>query len=117
MAAEQQGKAPSSSAGSSTPSSVRHPLPEQEEPLEQLLPLPAGPPITTTNSGSSTSLSGASGSKWDVEGEEELAEERPISATCTTVEMHEPPLLVDTRRLSRASKSSSSRARSDDLAV
>ncbi|NWQ80370.1 CXA3 protein, partial [Columbina picui] len=117
MAAEQQGKAPSSSAGSSTPSSVRHPLPEQQEPLEQLLPPPAAPPIAAANSRSSTSLSGASGSKWGVEGEEELSGERPISAACTTVEMHEPPLLVDTRRLSRASKSSSCRARSDDLAV
>ncbi|XP_071591355.1 gap junction alpha-3 protein [Heliangelus exortis] len=117
MTAEQQGKVPSSSAGSSTPSSVQHPLPEQEEPPEQLLPPPAGPPVAVANSGSSTSLSGASGSKWDVEGEEELPEARPISAACTTVEMHEPPLLVDTRRLSRASKSSSCRARSDDLAV
>lgn len=117
MAAEQQGKAPSSSAGSSTPSSVRHPLPEQQEPLEQLLPPPAAPPIAAANSRSSTSLSGASGSKWGVEGEEELLGEQPISAACTTVEMHEPPLLVDTRRLSRASKSSSCRARSDDLAV
>ncbi|KFQ39585.1 Gap junction alpha-3 protein [Mesitornis unicolor] len=123
-AAKQQGKAPSSSAGSTTPSSVRHPLPEQELPLEQLLPPPAGPPVAAANSGSSTSVSGArraaaaaapAGSKWDVE--EELPEERPISAACTTVEMHEPPLLVDTRRLSRASKSSSCRARSDDLAV
>ncbi|KFO91731.1 Gap junction alpha-3 protein, partial [Buceros rhinoceros silvestris] len=86
MAAGQQGKAPPSSAGSSTPSSVQHPLPEQEEPLEQLLPPPPGPPIA-------------------VAGEEELSEERPVSAACTTVEMHEPPLLMDTRRLSRASKS------------
>ncbi|KAF2973711.1 hypothetical protein EK904_004553 [Melospiza melodia maxima] len=117
MAAEQQGKVSSSSAGSSTPSSVRHPLPEQEEPLEQLLPPPAVLPIAAANSGSSTSLSGASGSKWDVEGEVELSGARPVSAACTTVEMHEPPLLVDTRRLSRASKSSSCRARSDDLAV
>ncbi|XP_010137619.1 PREDICTED: gap junction alpha-3 protein-like [Buceros rhinoceros silvestris] len=98
MAAGQQGKAPPSSAGSSTPSSVQHPLPEQEEPLEQLLPPPPGPPIA-------------------VAGEEELSEERPVSAACTTVEMHEPPLLMDTRRLSRASKSSSCRSRSDDLAV
>uniref|UniRef100_A0A8U8B2Z7 Gap junction protein n=1 Tax=Geospiza parvula TaxID=87175 RepID=A0A8U8B2Z7_GEOPR len=117
MAAEQQGKVSSSSAGSSTPSSIRHPLPEQEEPLEQLLPPPAVLPIAAANSGSSTSLSGASGSKWDVEGEVELSGARPVSAACTTVEMHEPPLLVDTRRLSRASKSSSCRARSDDLAV
>ncbi|XP_006004080.1 gap junction alpha-3 protein [Latimeria chalumnae] len=35
----------------------------------------------------------------------------------TTVEMHEPPVPTDTRRLSRASKASSSRARPDDLAV
>ncbi|NWH83234.1 CXA3 protein, partial [Piaya cayana] len=117
MGAEQQGKALSSSAASSTPSSVRRPLPEQEEPLEQLLPPPAVPPLAAANSGSSTSLSAASGNKWDVEGEEELSEGRPISAACTTVEMHEPPLLLDTRRLSRASKSSSCRARSDDLAV
>ncbi|XP_072261246.1 gap junction alpha-3 protein [Pyxicephalus adspersus] len=44
------------------------------------------------------------------------AEVGDIPAT-TTVEMHQPPVLVDTRRLSRASKASSSRARSDDLAV
>nr|XP_009479861.1 PREDICTED: gap junction alpha-3 protein [Pelecanus crispus] len=87
------------------------------EPPGRLRPPPAGPPVAAANSGSSTSLSGASGSKWGVEGEEELPEEQPISAACTTVEMHEPPLLVDTRRLSRASKSSSCRARSDDLAV
>ncbi|KAM8821751.1 CXA3 protein, partial [Eudromia elegans] len=116
-AAEQQGKAPSSSAASSTPSSVRQLPPQHEEPPEPLVPAPAAPPVSVANSGSSSSLSGASGSKWDVEGEEELPEERPVSAACTTVEMHEPPLLVDTRRLSRASKSSSSRARSDDLAV
>lgn len=53
----------------------------------------------------------------DGEGEVELSGARPVPAACTTVEMHEPPLLVDTRRLSRASKSSSCRARSDDLAV
>ncbi|XP_075448414.1 gap junction alpha-3 protein isoform X1 [Ascaphus truei] len=50
-----------------------------------------------------------SGSSMRVE-----VEERPAT---TTVEMHKPPVLIDTRRLSRASKSSSSRARSDDLAV
>uniref|UniRef100_A0A665V2L7 Gap junction protein n=1 Tax=Echeneis naucrates TaxID=173247 RepID=A0A665V2L7_ECHNA len=39
--------------------------------------------------------------------------------TTTTVEMHEPPVIVgtDPRRLSRASKSSSIRARPNDLAV
>ncbi|XP_044142110.1 gap junction alpha-3 protein [Bufo gargarizans] len=41
-------------------------------------------------------------------------DDKPVT---TTVEMHQPPVLIDTRRLSRASKSSSSRARSDDLAV
>ncbi|MBN3308172.1 gap junction alpha-3 protein [Amia ocellicauda] len=35
----------------------------------------------------------------------------------TTVEMHEPPAVTDARRLSRASKTSSSRARPNDLAV
>ncbi|XP_051635086.1 gap junction alpha-3 protein isoform X3 [Manacus candei] len=112
MAVEQQGKVSSSSAGSSTPSSVRHHLPEQEEPLEQLLPPPAVLPIAAANSGSSTSLSGASGSKWDVEGEEELSGARPVSAACTTVEMHEPPLLVDTRRLSRASEARGEKCKS-----
>ncbi|KAM9320913.1 gap junction alpha-3 protein [Gastrophryne carolinensis] len=38
-------------------------------------------------------------------------------AATTTVEMHQPPVLIDARRLSRVSKLSSSRARSDDLAV
>ncbi|XP_062384170.1 gap junction alpha-3 protein-like [Sardina pilchardus] len=38
--------------------------------------------------------------------------------TTTTVEMHEPPVVpIDVRRLSRASKTSSIRARPDDLAV
>uniref|UniRef100_A0A8C6Z639 Gap junction protein n=1 Tax=Nothoprocta perdicaria TaxID=30464 RepID=A0A8C6Z639_NOTPE len=80
--------APSSSAASSAPSSVRQLPAQREEPPEPLLPPPAAPP------------------------------ERPAPpAACTTVEMHEPPLPVDARRLSRASKASSSRARSDDLAV
>ncbi|NWX95721.1 CXA3 protein, partial [Nothoprocta ornata] len=117
-AAAAPGKAPSSSAASSAPSSVRQLPAPREEPPEPLLPPPAAPPVSVANSGSSSSLSGASGAKWDVEGDEELPEERPAPpAACTTVEMHEPPLPVDARRLSRASKASSSRARSDDLAV
>ncbi|XP_066475792.1 gap junction alpha-3 protein-like [Tiliqua scincoides] len=111
---ERQRKLPaSSSVASSTPSSLQQSHPEQEEPNEHPPPLPSLSPVAAANSSSlSTSLSGESGSKW--EGEEE---ERSMSATCTLVEMHDPPLLMDTRRLSRASKSSSSRARSDDLTV
>ncbi|XP_044297982.1 gap junction alpha-3 protein [Varanus komodoensis] len=116
LAVEQQRKIPaSSSAASSTPSSFRQLHPEQEEPSEHPPRPPSSSPVAAANSSSiSTSLSEGSGSKWDGEGEED---ERPMSATCTLVEMHEPPLLIDTRRLSRASKSSSSRARSDDLTV
>ncbi|XP_053165820.1 gap junction alpha-3 protein-like [Hemicordylus capensis] len=116
LAVERQKKLPaSSSAASSTPSSFRQSHPEQEEPSEHPPPPPSLSPVAAANSSSlSTSLSGGSGSKWDGEGEEE---ERPMSATCTLVEMHDPPLLIDTRCLSRASKSSSSRARSDDLTV
>ncbi|XP_058886237.1 gap junction alpha-3 protein-like [Acipenser ruthenus] len=51
----------------------------------------------------------ASSSAWKSEQEE--------GHVTTTVEMHEPPAVSDTQRLSRASKSSSSRTRSDDLAV
>uniref|UniRef100_A0A452HKS8 Gap junction protein n=1 Tax=Gopherus agassizii TaxID=38772 RepID=A0A452HKS8_9SAUR len=119
LAVEQQRKPPaSSSAASSPPSSIRQQSPKQELANEQPLPSPTLlPPVAAVNSSSSTSLSRGSSSKWDVEGEEEATKEWPVSAACTTVEMHEPPLLIDTRRLSRASKSSSSRARSDDLAV
>ncbi|EMP36438.1 Gap junction alpha-3 protein [Chelonia mydas] len=119
LAVEQQRKPPaSSSAASSAPSSIGQQSPKQEAASEQPLPSPPLlPPVAAVNSSSSTSLSRGSSSKWDVEGEEEATKEWPVSAACTTVEMHEPPLLIDTRRLSRASKSSSSRARSDDLAV
>ncbi|KAG6924962.1 gap junction protein alpha 3, partial [Chelydra serpentina] len=120
LAVEQQRKPPaSSSAASSPPSSIGQQSPKQEAASEQPLPLPPLlPPVAAvTSSSSSTSLSRGSISKWDVEGEEEATKEWLVSAACTTVEMHEPPLLIDTRRLSRASKSSSSRARSDDLAV
>ncbi|XP_053871456.1 gap junction alpha-3 protein [Malaclemys terrapin pileata] len=119
LAVKQQRKPPaSSSAASSPPSSIGQQSPKQEVASEQPLPSPPLlPPVAAVNSSSSTSLSRGSSSKWDVEGEEEATKECPVSAACTTVEMHEPPLLIDTRRLSRASKSSSSRARSDDLAV
>lgn len=110
---ERQRKLPaSSSAASSTPSSLQQSHLEQEEPTEHPPPLPSLSPVAAANSSSlSTSLSEESGSKWEGE------EERSMSATCTLVEMHDPPLLMDMRRLSRASKSSSSRARSDDLTV
>ncbi|XP_060622931.2 gap junction alpha-3 protein [Anolis sagrei] len=116
MAVEHQRKMlVSSSLASSTPSSLQRSHPEQEESCEHPPPPPSLSPVAAANSSSvSTSLSGGSGSKWEGEGEED---ERPMSATCTLVEMHDPPLLIDSRRLSRASKSSSSRARSDDLTI
>nr|XP_056714249.1 gap junction alpha-3 protein [Euleptes europaea] len=113
MAIEQQRKLPVSSSSSTTQSSLQHSPLEQEEPTEHL-PLPLSPAAATNSSSMSTSLSRGSSSKWDGDGEEE---ERPMSATCTLVEMHDPPMLIDNRRLSRASKSSSSRARSDDLTI
>ncbi|XP_054829741.1 gap junction alpha-3 protein [Eublepharis macularius] len=116
LAVEQQRKLPvSSSSSSTTRSSLQQSPLEQEEPSEHPPPpLSLSPTAATNSSSMSTSLSRGSSSKWDGDGEEE---ERPVSATHTLVEMHEPPLLIDTRRLSRASKSSSSRARSDDLTV
>ncbi|XP_075054969.1 gap junction alpha-3 protein [Mixophyes fleayi] len=70
-------------------------------------------PSSVRNEGGSEEVVGpvvaGSGSNTKAE-----VDEKPAT---TTVEMHQPPVLIDTRRLSRASKSSSSRARSDDLAV
>ncbi|XP_077197768.1 gap junction alpha-3 protein isoform X1 [Paroedura picta] len=116
LAIEQQRKLPvSSSSCSTTQSSLRcSPLEQEESNEHPPLLLPLSLAVATNSSSMSTSLSRGSSSKWDGDGEEE---ERPTSATCTLVEMHDPPLLIDTRRLSRASKSSSSRARSDDLTV
>ncbi|XP_048351529.1 gap junction alpha-3 protein [Sphaerodactylus townsendi] len=112
MAVEQQRKIPvSSSSSSTTQSRQRSPLEQEKHPI---LSLPLSFVAATNSSSMSTSLSRGSSSKWDGDGEEE---ERPMSTTCTLVEMHDPPLLIDTRRLSRASKSSSSRARSDDLTI
>ncbi|KAE8627513.1 hypothetical protein XENTR_v10007030 [Xenopus tropicalis] len=50
----------------------------------------------------------------EASGSSARAEDRPVT---TRVEMHQPPVMIDARRLSRSSRSSSSRARSDDLAV
>ncbi|XP_030641638.1 gap junction alpha-3 protein [Chanos chanos] len=97
LATEQQTremKATSPSPSSSSASSTDN---EQQ-------PKDAAPP-TTTPSSSGGSLGG---------GKSE-AEEGHVT---TTVEMHEPPAMVtDPRRLSRASKASSVRARPNDLAV
>ncbi|XP_029558537.1 gap junction alpha-3 protein isoform X2 [Salmo trutta] len=69
-------------------------------------PHEAAPPTTTTKpSSSGDHLSGGNGNQ---EG----------GHVTTTVEMHEPPVMVtDPRRFSRASKSSSIRSRPNDLAV
>ncbi|XP_063813093.1 gap junction alpha-3 protein [Pseudophryne corroboree] len=93
LAVERERKPGSSSASAcsattSAPSSVRN-----EEGSEEVV----GPVVS------------GSGSNTEADGDNKPA--------TTTVEMHQPPVSIDTRRLSRASKSSSSRARSDDLAV
>ncbi|OCT96114.1 gap junction alpha-3 protein [Xenopus laevis] len=69
-------------------------------------------------------MSGSSSGSLRNDGEEMLtteasgssgrAEDRPVT---TTVEMHQPPLMIDARKLSRSSRPISSRARSDDLTV
>ncbi|XP_056145734.1 gap junction alpha-3 protein [Lampris incognitus] len=70
---------------------------------------------TTTSSSGSSPSPGSNVGSWG--GGKSEPEEGHV--TTTTVEMHEPPVTVgtDPRRLSRASKSSSVRARPDDLAV
>ncbi|KAM6934752.1 gap junction alpha-3 protein [Xenentodon cancila] len=83
------------------------------------------PPTSNNSSSSSTTANNASGgsspgtaSNGDRWGAGRGPQENG-HVTTTTVEMHEPPAMVNTdpRRLSRASKSSSIRARPSDLAV
>ncbi|XP_014020273.1 gap junction alpha-3 protein [Salmo salar] len=83
-----------------TSSSSSSPSDSEQQPHE------AAPPTTTTKpSSSGDHLSGGNGNQ---EG----------GHVTTTVEMHEPPVMVtDPRRFSRASKSSSIRSRPNDLAV
>ncbi|XP_054642595.1 gap junction alpha-3 protein [Dunckerocampus dactyliophorus] len=91
---------PSSSSSSSSAGT--------QQPADAAPPLPAS--ITTPTSSSTSQGSGS----W-AEGKSEPDDNH----FATTVEMHKPPVTAatDPRRLSRASKSSSVRARPDDLAV
>ncbi|XP_054472017.1 gap junction alpha-3 protein [Anoplopoma fimbria] len=103
---------PSSSSSSSTSTD------KEEQQLQQPVDAALLPPTSNTNStaaaasGSSTASNAGSWSGGKSEQEEG-------HVTTTTVEMHEPPVSVgtDPRRLSRASKSSSIRARPSDLSV
>nr|XP_020474567.1 gap junction alpha-3 protein [Monopterus albus] len=72
---------------------------------------------TTTIAASSSSSQGTASNTGSWGGGKNEQEEGHV--TTTTVEMHEPPVTVSTdlRRLSRASKSSSIRARLSDLAI
>ncbi|XP_019897759.2 gap junction alpha-3 protein-like [Esox lucius] len=108
--------APSSpSPSSSSPTSS---YPDQEQ--SSLHP-DAAPPIP--DSRSSTLPLGESRRSQEHQLPEEVEEATPPTplddVMVTRVEMHEPPVVMagDTRRLSRASKTSSVRARPDDLAV
>lgn len=108
---------PSSSSSTSTDS-------EQQQPVDAALLLPTSNTTSNTNitnttatAASSSSSPGSASNAGSWGGGKSEQEEGNI--TTTTVEMHEPPVTVSTdpRRLSRASKSSSIRARPNDLAV
>ncbi|XP_029494756.1 gap junction alpha-3 protein [Oncorhynchus nerka] len=103
LATEQQTREMKATSPSSSPSSAPSSTPSSDSKQQ---PCNAAPPTTSPSSSSS----GGSLSEGNVDQEE--------GHVTTTVEMHEPPVMVtDPRRLSRASKSSSIRARPNDLAV
>ncbi|KAI3355713.1 hypothetical protein L3Q82_004300 [Scortum barcoo] len=125
LATEQQTremKATSPSPSSSSSASTNN---GQQQPVDAALLLPTSNTTsntnisnTTANAASSSSSPGAASNagSW---GGESKSEQEDGHVTTTTVEMHEPPVTVSTdpRRLSRASKTSSIRARPSDLAV
>lgn len=104
LATEQQTQEMKATSPSSSSSSSANRENEQQQ-LSAGVPLPLLTLAATATSAQS----------WV---EVKATQEEGLAAT-TTVEMHEPPLTVSTdpRRLSRASKSSSVRARPSDLAV
>ncbi|KAL3969597.1 Rap guanine nucleotide exchange factor 3 [Sarotherodon galilaeus] len=122
LATEQQTremKATSPSSSCSATSSDN----EQHQSVNGALLLPTSNTTSNTNITNATANAASSGSSpgnasnagsWD--GGKSEQDEGHVT---TTVEMHEPPVMVSTdpRRLSRASKSSSIRARPSDLAV
>lgn len=93
---------------------------QQQQPVDaELLPSASSniANITTTPTASGSSSPGSASNAGSCGGGRNEQEESRVSTT--RVEMHEPPatVSVDPRRLSRASKSSSVRARPSDLAV
>ncbi|XP_028248896.1 gap junction alpha-3 protein-like [Parambassis ranga] len=116
---EMKATSPSPSSSSST-SNDNEQQQQQQQPVDTAMLLPTSNTTSNTNttaasSGSSPGTASNAGS-W---GGGKSEEEEEGHFTTTTVEMHEPPVTVSTdpRRLSRASKSSSVRARPSDLAV
>ncbi|XP_051260459.1 gap junction alpha-3 protein [Dicentrarchus labrax] len=117
LATEQQTremKATSPSPSSSSSTSTNN---EQQQPVDAALLLPTSNTNTTTTAASSRSNPDTASNTGSWGGGKSEQEEGHV--TTTTVEMHKPPVTVSTdpRRLSRASKSSSIRARPSDLAV
>ncbi|XP_073329608.1 gap junction alpha-3 protein-like [Pagrus major] len=125
LATEQQTremKATSSSPSSSSSTSTKNE--QQQQPVDAALLLPTSNTTsntnitnTTANVASSSSSPGTVSNAGSWGGGKSDQEDGHV--TTTTAEMHEPPVTVSTdpRRLSRASKSSSIRARPSDLAV
>ncbi|KAM9851322.1 gap junction alpha-3 protein-like [Aulostomus maculatus] len=118
LATEQQTR--EMKATSPTPSSSSTDNEQQQQPVDSALLLPTSntnSTNTTAAAASSSSSPGPSSNAGSWGGGKSEPEEGHV--TTTTVEMHKPPVTVttDPRRLSRASKSSSIRARPNDLAV
>ncbi|XP_021426652.2 gap junction alpha-3 protein [Oncorhynchus mykiss] len=116
-AAKSSSYPPPPSSPSPPPSSSSHTSSDQEQSPP---PPDTAPPIPDSRS-STLPLGESRRSEEHQQQEEEAA--LPLThvddVTVTQVEMHEPPVFIaaDARRLSRASKTSSVRARPDDLAV
>ncbi|XP_044071846.1 gap junction alpha-3 protein [Siniperca chuatsi] len=125
LATEQQTremKATSPSPSSSSSTSTNNG--QKQQPVNAALLLPTSNTTSNTNitnttatAASSSSSPGTASNTGSWSGGKSEQEEGHV--TTTTVEMHKPPVTVSTdpRRLSRASKSSSIRARPSDLAV
>ncbi|KAM3861724.1 gap junction alpha-3 protein [Diretmus argenteus] len=108
---EMKATSPSPSSSSTTTNN------EQQHPIDAALLLPTNATNNINNHTTSSSSPGTASTAGSWAGGK--SEPEDVHITTTTVEMHEPPVAVSTdpRRLSRASKSSSIRARPNDLAV
>ncbi|XP_035531892.1 gap junction alpha-3 protein-like isoform X2 [Morone saxatilis] len=116
---EMKGTSPSPSSSSSTSTNN-----EQQQPVDAALLLPTSNTTNKTSITNTTTTAASSSSNPDTASNTGSwgggkSEQEEGHVTTTTVEMHKPPVTVSTdpRRLSRASKSSSIRARPSDLAV